>query len=153
MGVTTVPELSHRGQIAPPSPIRKLVPLANEAKARGIRVYYVNIGQPDLPTPEPMRRAVRENAEQVYAYAPSPGRPDCRAAIHAYFCRSLGIDFDLDDVMVTTAGSEAIQLALGACLNPGEKVLIPEPLYPNYLGFAALMGVEVMPIPCRLETG
>ncbi|MGD8395750.1 MAG: pyridoxal phosphate-dependent aminotransferase [Candidatus Eiseniibacteriota bacterium] len=148
-----MPEISRRGQIVPPSPIRKLVPLADAAKARGIHVYHVNIGQPDLPTPEPMRRAVARYAAEVYAYAPSPGIRECREALHAYFCRSLGIDFALEDVMITTAGSEAIQLALGTCLEPGQTVLVPEPLYPNYLGFAALLGVEVRPIPCELETG
>ncbi len=148
-----MPKLSHRGATAPPSPIRKLLPLANAARERGLHVYHVNIGQPDLPTPAPMRQAVAKYTGETYAYSPAPGDPKCRAAFHDYFCTSLGIDFDLEDILVTTGGSEAIQFALGATVNPGETVLIPEPLYPNYLGYAKLLGIEVAPIPCSLDNG
>lgn len=147
-----MPEISRRARLAPPSPIRRLMPLAEQARQRGIHVHHLNIGQPDLPTPEPMRAALLRYRDEVIAYGPSDGSPACRAALGRYYA-GLGIPVTDPEFIVTTAGSEAILFALAAGLNPGESVLIPEPLYANYLGFATVLGVDVRAIPCRVEDG
>ena len=145
-------QLSQRARIAPPSPIRKLVPLADAAKARGVRVYHLNIGQPDIPTPEVMWEAVRQAKIEVLSYSPSGGIPEFLAALRRYYAR-YGIELGVDQLITTTAGSEAILFALGVVCDPGEEVLIPEPLYANYTGYAALLGVRVVPAPARPEDG
>ena len=147
-----MPKLSHRARVAPPSPIRRLMPLADAARRRGITVHHLNIGQPDLPTPEPMLAALRDFREEVLAYGPAEGLPACRAAWRRYYA---GAGFEIADpeILVTTAGSEAILFALAAATNPGDRVLIPEPLYANYLGYATLLGIEVTPVPCAVEDG
>ncbi len=147
-----MPEISRRAHLAPPSPIRRLMPMAEAARQRGIHVHHLNIGQPDLPTPEPMRAVLARYRDEVIAYGPSDGLPACRTALRRYYA-DLGIPVADPELIVTTAGSEAILFALAACLNPGETVLIPEPLYANYLGFAAILGVEVRAIPCQVENG
>jgi aspartate aminotransferase len=144
--------ISARGAGAPASPIRKLFPLAVQARSRGTRIYGLNIGQPDLPTPDEMWAAIRENPPTVLAYSPSEGIPELRVAMSAYYQRH-GIGLTPDQLIVTTGGSEAISLALGAITDPGDEVLVPEPLYANYLGFAHLLGVRVIPIPTQAETG
>lgn len=144
--------ISARGAGAPASPIRKLFPLAVQARSRGTRIYGLNIGQPDLPTPDEMWAAIRENPPTVLAYSPSEGIPELRQAISAYY-QNHGIGLTPDQLIVTTGGSEAISLALGAITDPGDEVLVPEPLYANYLGFAHLLGVRLIPIPTEAETG
>ncbi len=147
-----MPEISRRARQAPPSPIRRLMPLADAARQRGITVHHLNIGQPDLVTPEPMRAALGRYRDQVIAYGPSDGLPSCRTALRRYYADA-GIPVTDPEFVVTTAGSEAILFALAAGINPGESVLVPEPLYANYLGFAAVLGVDVVAIPCHVENG
>lgn len=144
--------ISERGRSVPASPIRKLVPLADDARSRGIRVYGLNIGQPDIPTPPVMWEALREKLPSTLAYSPSPGIPELRAAFAAYY-QGHGIDLDSEEILVTGGGSEAILFALGAVADPGDDVVIPEPLYANYLGMSSLLGVDVRPITCTPETG
>ncbi len=145
-------DLSKRAGIAPASPIRKLVPLADAAKARGIHVYHLNIGQPDIATPSVMWEAIRNADIRVLEYSPSGGIPLFRKALIAYYARA-GLEIGPENLLVTTAGSEAILFALGVCCDPGDQVLIPEPFYANYNGYAALLGVEVIPVTARPEDG
>ena len=146
------PRLSERARTAPPSPIRKLVPLADEARRRGIRVYGLNIGQPDIETPASVLEAVRRADLKVLAYSPSQGTAEYRAALVDYYARH-AIRLAADEILVTTAGSEAILFAMACTTNPGDEIIIPEPLYANYLGFAAMLETRVVPISCDVETG
>ncbi len=150
--VRPMPHISSRGQSAPSSPIRKLVPHADGARARGIHVYHLNIGQPDIDTPETMRENVRTGMGNVVAYSPSGGEHDFRDFLFGYY-RKQGVDLDPPDLIVTTGGSEAIIFAFSSCLDPGDGVLIPDPMYANYLGFASMLGNHVVPIPTRVEDG
>jgi len=143
---------AQRSTGAPASPIRRLIPYADRAKARGLHVYYLNIGQPDIETPPAALDAVRNADLKVLAYAPSQGYLSYREKLAAYYGR-VAAPVDPDDIIVTTAGSEAITFAMGVTLDPGDEILIPEPLYANYLGFAALLAVKVVPVPCRVEDG
>lgn len=145
-------KVSRRGMSVPPSPIRKLVPLADEARRRGIHVHGLNIGQPDIPTPDVMWNALRENLPRTLAYSPSGGIPELRSAFAAYYGR-YGISLDASQILVTAGGSEAILFAVGAVADPGEAVVVPEPLYANYIGFSRFLGVEVNPITCSAENG
>ena len=144
--------ISTRGQQAPPSPIRKLVPLADGARARGVRVHPLNIGQPDLVTPAVMWDAVVKDHPSILAYSHSAGLPELREGLSAYYHRH-DIDLSPDELMVTTGGSEAILFALASITDPGDEVLIPEPLYANYLGFSRLLDIRVVPIPTSAENG
>ncbi|MBD3336549.1 MAG: aminotransferase class I/II-fold pyridoxal phosphate-dependent enzyme [Candidatus Eisenbacteria bacterium] len=144
--------MSQRARLAPASPIRKLVPLADDARSRGTHVYHLNIGQPDIVTPEPMLAALHDYEGPVLAYAPSGGLPEFVEVLADYY-RRCGIDVARRDIMVTTAASEALVFALAATLDPGDEVLIPEPLYANYLGFSALLGLQVRPVTCAPENG
>jgi len=146
------PRLSERARIAPPSPIRKLVPLADEARRRGVQVHYLNIGQPDIETPPAVLDAVRRADIRVLAYSPSQGTAEYRSALVEYYGRH-GIRLAADEILVTTAGSEAILFAFACVTNPGDEVLIPEPLYANYLGFAAMLETRVVPLSCSVENG
>jgi aspartate aminotransferase len=146
------PQLSERARVAPPSPIRKLVPLADEARRRGVHVHFLNIGQPDIETPASVLDAVRRADLKVLAYSPSQGTAEYRAALTEYYARH-GIRLSSDEILVTTAGSEAILFALACVTNPGDEVLIPEPLYANYLGFAAMLETRVVPLTCSVENG
>lgn len=143
--------ISERGRTSPPSPIRKLVPLAVEARARGIEVFQLNIGQPDLPTPPEMWEAL-QSAGPILAYSPSEGLHELREAISAYY-GSYDLSIDPNEILVTTGASEAILFALGAITDPGDEILIPEPLYANYVGFSHLLGTRVVPVPTRPEDG
>jgi aspartate aminotransferase len=143
---------SSRAAKAPPSPIRKLVPYAEAAVKRGIKVYRLNIGQPDIETPAEMMRAVREMDDPVVSYSPSGGTPECRRAFFEYYAR-LGYSLADEELVVTTAGSEALIFALGCTTDPGDEVLVPEPLYANYIGFSSLLGIAVRPITCLPENG
>jgi aspartate aminotransferase len=144
--------ISRRGQSVPPSPIRKLVPLADEARGRGIVVHGLNIGQPDIPTPEVMWEALRADLPRTLAYSPSGGIPELREAFSAYYRRH-GIALNASEILVTAGGSEAILFAIGAVADPGDEVIVPEPLYANYVGFSRFLGVEVRPLTCSAENG
>jgi aspartate aminotransferase len=136
----------------PESPIRKLVPLANMAKARGIKVYHLNIGQPDLPTPEVGIRAAREFERQVLEYSPSEGILSFRRKLVEYY-RRFDIQVDVDDVIITTGGSEAVSFSFMACLDPGDEIIIPEPAYANYMAFAISSGAVIKTIPSSIDDG
>ena len=145
------PTLSERGRLMPASPIRKLMPLAEEAKRRGVRVLHLNIGQPDLPTPACMRERLRD-APETLAYTPSGGTPEYVATLQQYYER-LGVKLETTELMATTGGSEAVQFALFACANVGDEALLVEPFYTNYQAFAMMAGVALRPVPTRGEDG
>jgi aspartate aminotransferase len=144
-------EVSARGRLVPASPIRKLMPLADAAKRRGVKVYHLNIGQPDLETPAPMR-AKLALAPKVFAYTPSAGTAECLAALCEYY-RRLGIALSADELVVTTGGSEALLFALVACAGEGDEALVVEPFYTNYMAFATMAGVRLRPLRARGEDG
>jgi aspartate aminotransferase len=145
------PEVSERGRTMPASPIRKLTPLADEAKRRGVKVYHLNIGQPDLETPAVMRAKLAE-APSVYAYTPSGGTAECVATLQEYY-RRLGIALEADQIVTTTGGSEAILFALTACAGQGDEAIVIEPFYTNYAAFAGMAGVRLVPLRARAEDG
>ena len=143
-----MPTISQRGQQMPPSPIRKLVPYAEAAKKKGIKVYHLNIGQPDIETPPAILDAVRHADIRVLEYSHSAGNESYRRKLVQYY-KKVGIEVSHDQILVTTGGSEAIMFGFFSCLNQGDEVIIPEPFYANYNGFACAAGVNVVPI----ETG
>jgi len=145
-------QLSERGQQMPPSPIRKLVPFAEAAKKKGVKVFHLNIGQPDIETPPSILNAVRDADIRVLEYSHSAGNESYRRKLVNYY-KSVGISVTPDQILITTGGSEAIQFGFFACLNPGDEVVIPEPFYANYNGFAVAAGVKVVPITSSIETG
>jgi len=147
-----MPTLSVRGRAVPPSPIRKLVPYAEEAKRRGTHVYHVNIGQPDIESPAEFLAAFREADLAVLPYGHSGGLWEYRDQLVRYYARH-DVELEPDQIGVTTGGSEAILFTLMAIADPGEEVLVPEPFYTNYLGFAVEAGVTVVPVTCRVENG
>jgi aspartate aminotransferase len=144
--------ISHRGQQMPPSPIRKLVPYAEAAKKRGTKVFHLNIGQPDIATPEKILDAVRNSDFKVLEYSHSAGNESYRKKLVAYYSK-VGINVTADQIIVTTGGSEAILFGLMACMDAGDEVIIPEPFYANYNGFAVEAGVTVKPITSSIESG
>jgi len=144
--------ISDRGQQMPASPIRKLVPFAEAAKKKGTRVYHLNIGQPDIETPAPILDAVKHADIKVLEYSHSAGNESYRRKLVEYYKR-VGIEVTHDQIMITTGGSEAILFGFFTCLNPGDEVIIPEPFYANYNGFACTASVTVVPITSRIETG
>ena len=144
--------ISHRGQLMPASPIRKLVPYAEAAKKKGIKVYHLNIGQPDIETPKPVLDAVRHSEFKVLEYSHSAGNESYRRKLVDYY-KSVGITVDHSQIIITTGGSEAILFGFMACLDPGDEVIIPEPFYANYNGFAVAAGVNVVPITSYIENG
>jgi aspartate aminotransferase len=146
------PPLSNRARHMPASPIRKLMPLADDARRRGVHIYHLNIGQPDLETPAPMRERLAQYRERVYAYTPSAGTPEFLQTLQLYYQR-LGFTLGLDELMATTGGSEAIQFALFACANEGDDALVVEPFYTNYRSFATMAGVRLVPLTSRGEDG
>ena len=129
----------------PPSPIRKLVPYAEEAKRKGIKVYHLNIGQPDIPTPETALNAIRNIGHKVIEYSHSAGNESYRRKLAGYYIKT-GINVDYKEILITTGGSEAILFAFNSCIDPGEEVIIPEPLYANYNGFAASTGIRIVTV-------
>jgi aspartate aminotransferase len=145
-------QISDRARRMPASPIRKLMPLADAARKRGRHIYHLNIGQPDIETPEPMRARLRALRDTVYAYTPSGGTPEYLATLQGYY-RGLGIELGLDDIIATTGGSEALQFAFLACASEGDEALVVEPFYTNYLAFAAMAGVRLVPLTSRAEDG
>ncbi|MEP6747868.1 MAG: pyridoxal phosphate-dependent aminotransferase [Bacteroidota bacterium] len=144
--------ISQRGQQMPPSPIRKLVPYSETAKKKGIKVYHLNIGQPDIETPPQILDAVRHADFKVLEYSHSAGNESYRKKLVEYYKR-VGIDVNYNEIIVTTGGSEAILFGMMACLDAGDEVIIPEPFYANYNGFAVEAGVTVKPITSSIDTG
>lgn len=145
--------IAHRSADAPASPIRRLIPHADAARERGLHVYHLNIGQPDIPTPPEMMNVLRTTDIKVLAYGPSQGLSEYREALVRYYRKATGVELSADEIMVTTAGSEAITFVLGVLTDPGDEILVPEPMYANYLGFAALLGIHVVPITCEAGDG
>lgn len=144
--------ISQRGQLMPPSPIRKLVPYAEAAKQKDIKVFHLNIGQPDIETPPSILDAVRNADIKVLEYSHSAGNESYRKKLVQYY-KSVGIDVTAEQIIITTGGSEAIMFGFFTCLNPGDEVIIPEPFYANYNGFACAAGVSVVPITSHIENG
>jgi len=147
-----MPSISHRGHEMPSSPIRKLTPLANDAKARGIKVYHLNIGQPDLPTPQKALDALKTVDRSVLEYSPSAGFLSLREKLAKYYGK-YNIDLTPEDIIVTSGGSEAVLFAFLACLNPGDEIIVPEPAYANYMAFAVSAGAVIKSVPSSIETG
>ncbi|KAA9039315.1 pyridoxal phosphate-dependent aminotransferase [Ginsengibacter hankyongi] len=144
--------ISHRGKLMPASPIRKLVPYAETAKSKGIKIYHLNIGQPDIETPKEILDAVRNSNFKVLEYSHSAGNESYRKKLVEYY-QSVNITVDYQDIIITTGGSEAILFGFMSCLDAGDEVIIPEPFYANYNGFAVAAGVVVKPITSSIETG
>lgn len=147
-----MPEVSQRGRIMPASPIRRLVPLALDAQKRGIKVYRLNIGQPDVPTPPEAFEALRKLDRKVLEYSPSDGLPSLREKLCQYYHR-FHIDVDVNDIIVTSGGSEAVLFAFMACLDPGDEIIVPEPAYANYMAFAISAGAKIVTVPSSIDDG
>jgi len=145
-------ELSKRAREIQASPIRKLNPYANAAKKRGIKVYHLNIGQPDLPTPKEMLKAYHEFSDEVLEYGPSQGIDLYRESLVHYY-HNLGIELKVDDIIVTTGGSEAITFAMMVVGEVGDEIIVPEPFYTNYNGFATMAGINFKPLTTYAENG
>jgi aspartate aminotransferase len=145
-----MPSISEKGKAMPASPIRKLVPYSEEAKRKGRKVYHLNIGQPDIPTPESALNAVRNLNIKVIEYSHSAGNESYRRKLAEFYCR-IGINIDYNELLITTGGSEAILFALNTCVNPGEEVITPEPFYANYNGFATSAGIKIVPVTSYIE--
>ncbi|MCU0473267.1 MAG: pyridoxal phosphate-dependent aminotransferase [Bacteroidales bacterium] len=140
-----MPSISDKGRAMPASPIRKLVPYSEEAKRKGRKVYHLNIGQPDIPTPDVALNALRNIDLKVIEYSHSAGNESYRRKLAEYY-RKIGINIDHTELLITTGGSEAILFSLMSCLNPGDEVIIPEPYYANYNGFTITAGVKIVPV-------
>lgn len=147
-----MPVISHRGSLMPPSPIRKLVPFAEAAKKRGTKVYHLNIGQPDIETPPAILDAVRHTKMKVLEYSHSAGFESYRKKLVEYYERN-DIHVNHNQIIVTTGGSEALSFGIMSCLDPEDEIIIPEPFYANYNGFATSAGVKIVPIPSGIEDG
>ncbi len=147
-----MPKISEKGRMMPASPIRKLVPYAEQAKKRGTTVYHLNIGQPDIPTPKPMIDAMHNLDLEVIAYSHSAGILSYREKMCEYYAKH-NIDVTPDDIIVGAGASEAILFAVQSCLNPDDEIIIPEPFYANYNGFATSAGVKIKPITSTIESG
>ena len=147
-----MPTTSSRGQRMPASPIRKLVPLADKAKTRGIKVHQLNIGQPDLPTPQEAIDAIRNIDRKVLEYSPSNGIYSYRERLAEYY-HSFNIEVLPEDIIITTGGSEAVTFAFMSCLDPGDEIIVPEPSYANYTAFAIAAGAEIKSITSHIEDG
>lgn len=145
-----MPNVSSRAHIVPASPIRKLLPYADAAIAKGIKVHFLNIGQPDLEPPKEFWDAIHRRTSKMVEYTNSVGIPSLRKKALEFYANK-GIRLEESQLIVTTAGSEALIFALMACLNPGDEVIIPEPLYANYNGFSAMCDIKVVPIPTVIE--
>lgn len=147
-----MPQISERGIEMPSSPIRKLVPLSDSAKARGLKVYQLNIGQPDLPTPQEGLDAIKNFDHKILAYSPSDGFRSYREKLVRYYA-GYNINVSADDIIITTGGSEAVLFAFMACLNPGDEIIVPEPAYANYMAFAVSAGAVIRPVTSTIEEG
>ncbi len=149
----SIPSVSRRGQSTPASPIRKLAPYADQAKARGVKIYHLNIGQPDIPTPPEFYNALQKFDDKVLAYGPSNGLLSFRKSLKKYYHGYGFSHIDEQDIMVTTGGSEAVIFSMMAVASPGEEIIIFEPFYPNYNGFARMAGINLVPVSTDPETG
>lgn len=147
-----MPTISERGERMPQSPIRKLMPLANAAKKRGIHVYHLNIGQPDLPTPQVALDAIKNIDRTVLEYSPSQGFLSYREKLVKYYAK-YKINVNADDIIITSGGSEAVLFAFLSCLNPGDEIIVPEPAYANYMAFAVAAGAVIRTIATTIEEG
>ena len=147
-----MPKISTKGLQMPASPIRKLTPYADKAKLDGKKVYHLNIGQPDIETPEGMLNAIKNIDFKVWAYTASEGTLAYRKKLTEYY-NKVGYNITPDNILVTTGGSEAITIAMMTCLDPGDEVIIPEPFYANYNGFACQSDIVVKPILSYIENG
>ena len=145
-----MPSVSVKGKHMPESPIRKLAPYAEDAKKRGIHVYHLNIGQPDIKTPRIALDAVKNNTIEVLEYSRSEGSETYRNKIAGYY-KKYHINVNADDILVTTGGSEALLFVMGSITDPGDEIIIPEPFYANYNGFATAYGVKIIPIISKIE--
>lgn len=144
--------ISRRAQDIQASPIRKLKPLADEAKKRGIHIFHLNIGDPDIPTPQPVIEAFHAYHDPILGYGPSQGFDELRQAIADYFL-GYGLKLAADNVLITIGGSEAVHFAFSVVADPGEEIIIPEPFYTNYNGFATFADVRIVPLPLKVEDG
>jgi aspartate aminotransferase len=147
-----MPAISNKANLMPASPIRKLVPFAEEAKKRGIKIYHLNIGQPDIETPASFLDAIRDSHLKIVEYSHSAGNESYRKKLCGYY-KEYDIDLDYQEIMVTCGGSEAIEIALQTCFNPGDEIIIPEPFYANYNGFSRAADVLVKPVRSYIESG
>lgn len=147
-----MPSLSQKGNNMPASPIRKLVPFADAAKKKGKTVYHLNIGQPDIETPKVALDRIKNLKRTVIEYSNSAGYQSYRDGLAKYY-QNHNININSEDIMITTGGSEALTFGFLACINPGDELIIPEPFYANYNGFANVSGVKVVPVTAKIETG
>ena len=147
-----MPKISDKAIQMPESPIRKLVPFAEGAKERGVNVFHLNIGQPDIKTPEVVMEALSKIDRTVIEYSHSAGYESYRKKLAKYY-QGIGLDVNSEDILITTGGSEALMFSMQVCLNPEDEVIIPEPFYANYNGFAKSSGVNVVPVTSKIEDG
>ena len=147
-----MPKISIRGTEMPASPIRKLAPLAYEAKSRGVKVYHLNIGQPDLPTPQCALDAIKNIDRKILEYSPSQGYLSYRQKLTGYYAK-YNINLTADDIIITSGGSEAVLFAFLSCLNPGDEIIVPEPAYANYMAFAISAGAKIRTVTTTIEEG
>lgn len=147
-----MPTISIRGNEMPASPIRKLAPLADAAKQRGIHVFHLNIGQPDLPTPQAAIDAIHHIDRKILEYSPSAGNRSYREKLTKYYGK-FNINLSADDIIITTGGSEAVLFAFMSCLNPGDEIIVPEPAYANYMAFAISAGAVIRTVATTIEEG
>ncbi len=147
-----MPKISNKGAAMPASPIRKLVPFADQAKKEGVRIYHLNIGQPDIKTPEIALEAVKNYEQKVISYLHSEGSEKYRLKLKSYY-QSVGVNLSEKDILVTTGGSEALLFGLLSCLDPDDEIIIPEPFYANYNGFTTAGNIKVVPIQTSIENG
>jgi len=146
-----MPKISQKGALMPQSPIRKLVPYAEQAKKEGVKVYHLNIGQPDIKTPEVALNAVKNNTLDILAYSRSEGSEAYRTKLAAYYKKN-NIRVNADNIIITTGGSEALFFTFGSIMDPEDEVIIPEPFYANYNGFSTAQGVKVVPVVSGIES-
>ncbi|MDB9953941.1 pyridoxal phosphate-dependent aminotransferase [Flavobacteriaceae bacterium] len=146
-----MPKISRKGALMPQSPIRKLVPYAEQAKKEGVNVYHLNIGQPDIKTPEVALNAVKNNTIETLSYSRSEGSETYRTKLAAYYKKN-DIHVNADDIIITTGGSEALFFTFGSIMDPEDEVIIPEPFYANYNGFSTAQGVKVVPVVSNIES-
>lgn len=147
-----MPNISNKGIKMPASPIRKLVPYADKAKAEGKTVYHLNIGQPDIKTPAVARESIKNLEIEVVAYSNSAGNLSYREGLVNYY-KSVGISLGVENILVTTGGSEALTFTMMSCMDPGDEIIIPEPFYANYNGFGVSAGINVVPITASIDNG
>ena len=145
-----MPKISNRGIQMPSSPIRKLVPFSEQAKSEGAHVYHLNIGQPDIKTPEIALAAVKNNNISILAYSRSEGSDQYRSKLADYY-KVNQIEVEANDIIVTTGGSEALQFILGSIMDQEDEIIIPEPFYANYNGFSTAQGINVIPVVSKIE--